>query len=181
MNLPAGWSIQAIESINLPGLSPEHFNYNADRISTCWYHTEAIDLTPESLLFSLLLEGPATNGDAFSVELANSNMTNQVFGQYGQSGAIILNESEHQISQQLLIAPNPGKKGMQIQATISADTYVSIDILNIEGKVMHQLIVKEWMESSVLNLMIPDELKSGVYFLSMSTDEDTITRRFVKL
>ncbi|WP_179377402.1 T9SS type A sorting domain-containing protein [Winogradskyella wichelsiae] len=68
------------------------------------------------------------------------------------------------------VHPNPTKDIIKVSTNLSFDSF---EIYNISG----QLLIKEKLKSGNINLT---ELKSGVYFLKLSSQEKGVTKKIIK-
>jgi hypothetical protein len=76
------------------------------------------------------------------------------------------------------IAPNPAKDFLNFGLQISTETKVAIEIIDIAGRT---LIEKNATSGEVDNYSLDiSKLKNGVYFLKLTTDEQTTFNRFIK-
>ena len=83
-------------------------------------------------------------------------------------------EPDQCVLESILIYPNPAKDALYIDLNELVG-FADIKVLDISGK---QLISKEIIADKILDLDIRD-LKQGVYFLHIQTEDGKITRRFV--
>ena len=76
--------------------------------------------------------------------------------------------------------PNPFGNTTNISYKTSANSLVSITITDITGRIVKAILNKKY-NAGIYNLDVnTDDLTKGIYFLSMTTDKGTLSRKIIK-
>ena len=179
IELNDNWTINSISAVNLPNLEIGNFHINRNQLQTCWYYTEALDLDPGTVLFSLLLEGK-DNVEVPEIQLRTSLMANLAFNNQGTEFAISLSDGLiDQINSQLKISPNPGRKDIQLDLNLVESGSIDLEILDTKGAIQVNLLQNQFLEKGNINIAIPPTLQPGIYLVRLSTETETIAQKLI--
>ena len=87
----------------------------------------------------------------------------------------IENES---LSSMLKVYPNPFKEFVNIELSLPASAFVKIDILDISGRKIHELL-NEKLVSQIYQYRWQADFSPGIYLLSVVINEQHITRKLI--
>jgi alkaline phosphatase D len=79
------------------------------------------------------------------------------------------------------VYPNPTAQSIQVNYGINKAALVSVNITNLEGKVIKILLPSQKQAAGIYNLndYFVGDLNAGVYFLNIKTDESNVARKIV--
>lgn len=107
------------------------------------------------------------NGNEQSLTLTNSNEDYIVYGRQ------ILNTPEFDNLSSLRLFPNPATQSITINANHLLDTEIHYTILSVDGKE----IESDKLSNQTINI---SEFSSGLYFIKLSTENQSKTIKFIK-
>lgn len=87
-----------------------------------------------------------------------------------------LKESEIPIE----IVPNPASEMAVIRYRIPNDGFVSLKVINMEGKLISDLVSKEQNQGEYKLQFDASDLPAGIYLISLKAGPGSITRKFIK-
>jgi len=79
------------------------------------------------------------------------------------------------------ISPNPIQSSTLIEYTLQQPSSVTLDIFDLSGQVITVLINEHMQQGKQSLKFAGSQLKSGVYFLRLKTNEGIQTRKMIKL
>jgi len=82
-------------------------------------------------------------------------------------------------SENVKIYPNPSKDNAIVNYTLSNQTHISINITDLNGKIVSTPINEEASEGAYSKKLELSGLNAGTYFVKINTDDNTITKKLV--
>ena len=87
--------------------------------------------------------------------------------------------NEYSSNFNLNIAPNPSNESTQLSFELPASSEVSIEFIDISGKSILKLSPKQCIEGRNEIQLETNDLLNGVYFVKLSTDFGSTTKRII--
>ena len=82
-------------------------------------------------------------------------------------------------SENVKIYPNPSKDNATINYTLTHHTHVSINITDLNGKIVSSQVNEESTAGSYSKKLELSSLNTGTYFIKIKTDDNTVTKKLV--
>ncbi|MEL6926272.1 MAG: DUF4397 domain-containing protein, partial [Bacteroidota bacterium] len=116
-----------------------------------------------------------SNGGTFPLSPAASNRTAEI-----QPAASVANQMHTQEFLILGLSPNPTKDEHTLQFVVNQPGHLNIELMNVEGKVLRQLINAP-QEAGMFNWSQQvGDLPKGLYFYRIRFNNEVMTHRFIK-
>ncbi|MCX7785764.1 MAG: T9SS type A sorting domain-containing protein [candidate division WOR-3 bacterium] len=105
----------------------------------------------------------------------------KILGALYPSTGIMENNSLTIFSSPFKVSPNPCYKTTNIELTLTKETKISIELIDISGRCLKNFASGQFPVGNHKFRLNLENLSAGIYFLRVKTEEKTLTERIVKM
>ncbi|MEM1121757.1 MAG: T9SS type A sorting domain-containing protein [Bacteroidota bacterium] len=122
----------------------------------------------------------AQNGSSLNVLIENcqtefTDMSNSKILEIEEEESILLTDNI-----QLLIYPNPLKNEAAIDLTINEDIYTSLVLVDINGKIVNQIMTNTFLNEGQYSFRLDaQDLSNGIYFAQLMTNNEVVVKKLL--
>jgi len=177
MNIPEGATFNGIRSTKLDITEDNFAVINDNTVTFSWHTDEVLDLAKDEILFYVDLDSSS------DIQITSTVTNAEAYNSDSEVMDIALNRGANVETQFALAqnAPNPFNGKTFIEFTIPSEMPVSIDIMDIDGKLIDQ--IRGTYNAGTTRVTFDAEKlgTSGILYYTMKAGKYTATRKMVIL
>ena len=121
-------------------------------------------------------------GKIISAPCNSSNLNSQHQNAVSKNQKLNKKESDFQLIPQLSIFPNPSSSETNISYTLKEDSRVTINIFNINGKLVKRLISNQFKNQGIHQILFQTQaLPDGIYSVILQTEKHNLNQKLLVL